>query len=103
MLDPAQLGRRIKFLRGQKKLSQNKLAEYARLNGKYLGEVERGKANISILNLAKVAEVLDVPLLSVMDCEHEQAQIKKQLYQLIEKAEERDLIVISRIIEAVLR
>jgi len=57
-----QLGKNIKRLRQSKGLSQEKLAELADLHRTYVGGVERGERNISLLNLVRIAQVLEVSL-----------------------------------------
>lgn len=105
MFDQKKLGSRIKALRVQKDLSQDKLGELAGMNGKYLGEVERGNSNISIANLSKLADVLEVPLLAVLTTEHEQnrEQLVEDLHLMIDGADDTQLKVIYRLIEAVTR
>jgi transcriptional regulator with XRE-family HTH domain len=105
MFDQKLLGNRIKALRVQKGLSQDKLGELSGLNGKYLGEVERGNSNISIGNLSKLADVLEVPLLSLLTLNHEQdrEELVKDLNHLIEGADDTQLKIIHRLIEAVTR
>lgn len=105
MFDQKKLGNRIKALRIQKGLSQDKLGELAGLNGKYLGEVERGNSNISIMNLSKLADVLEVPMLSIMTTDHEQNrdEIISELHQMIDGADDTQLKIIYRVIEAVVR
>jgi transcriptional regulator with XRE-family HTH domain len=58
-------------------LSQDKLSELSGLNGKYLGEVERGNSNISIMNLPKLADVLEVPFLSLLAIDHERDRVER--------------------------
>ena len=53
---------RIKELRGDKKISQEKLAEIADLDRTYVNSVENGKRNISIENIEKIAVALDVSM-----------------------------------------
>ncbi|MDR2050984.1 MAG: helix-turn-helix domain-containing protein [Deltaproteobacteria bacterium] len=105
MFDPKKLGRRLKSLRLKKGLSQDKLGELAGLNGKFLGEVERGNANISILNLSKLADGLGVTLLDILAVNHEQnrSELISDLRQLIENADDQQLKIIHRLIEAVTR
>ncbi|MDR1489891.1 MAG: helix-turn-helix domain-containing protein [Desulfovibrio sp.] len=105
MIDQKLLGNRIKSLRIQKGLSQEKLGELAGLNGKYFGEVERGNSNISITNLSKLADVLEVPFLSLLTLEHEQdrSELVKELHKMIDAAGDTQLKTIYRILEAVLR
>ena len=55
------LGNTIKKLREKKGFSQEALAEEAGIHRTYMGRVERGKQNISILNLIKIAKALGIP------------------------------------------
>lgn len=105
MIDKAQLGQRIRALRTSKKLTQDKLAEYAGLNGKYLGEVERGNATISLENLNKLADALAMPLLDMLNAEHEisQKDIKVEVAKMIDEADDEQLKTIYRILTAVVR
>jgi transcriptional regulator with XRE-family HTH domain len=54
------LGRRIRLLRDQRGLSQEKLAERAGLTSKFLGEVERIETNPSTTSIARLAAALSV-------------------------------------------
>jgi transcriptional regulator with XRE-family HTH domain len=59
--DPrTQLGQRIRLKRLQLGLSQEKLAERADLHWTYIGGVERGERNISLLNIFKVSRALGI-------------------------------------------
>lgn len=55
-------GTRIKELRKEKDLTQEKLADKSSLHYTYLGAVERGQKNISLKNIEKVAKGLGVSL-----------------------------------------
>lgn len=62
MVDDAvlvQFGLRVKELRAQKNISQEKLAEISDLDRTYISSVERGKRNISLLNIIKIAAALE--------------------------------------------
>lgn len=61
------LGQRLRTLRQQKGLSQERLARHAGLSGKFIGEVERGEKSISIDSLYHVAVALDIPLRELTD------------------------------------
>ena len=65
------LGRRIRSLRADLDLSQEELAEKAGISAKYLGEVERGVGNISFDRLSELAAVLGIPLIDLLETEHE--------------------------------
>jgi transcriptional regulator with XRE-family HTH domain len=56
------LGQRLRELRKQRGLSQERLGDSSSLSGKFIGEVERGEKSISIDSLYKVAVALQVPL-----------------------------------------
>ena len=56
------LGLQIRHFRSQAGLSQEKLAFKCDLDRTYIGSVERGERNISIINLAKIAEALEIKL-----------------------------------------
>ncbi|MBX9852858.1 MAG: helix-turn-helix domain-containing protein [Cytophagaceae bacterium] len=55
-----QIGDRIRDLRTEANLSQEKLAFACNLDRTYIGSVERGERNISALNLKKIAKALKV-------------------------------------------
>jgi len=55
-------GTKIRSLRLKKKLSQEKLAELADLHRTYIGQIETGKRNVALKNIAKLAEALGVSI-----------------------------------------
>jgi transcriptional regulator with XRE-family HTH domain len=61
------LGDHIKQLRKQINLSQEKLAFVCGLDRTYVGSVERGERNISIINLKKIADALQVELSELLN------------------------------------
>lgn len=65
----AKLGGRMRRFRLAADMSQGELARVAGLTKSYLSDVERGKVNISIANLDRIAEGLKVPLAVLLDCE----------------------------------
>ena len=59
--DPrARLGRAVREAREQMGLSQEELADRSALNRTYVGSVERGERNISLLNIHKLAAALEI-------------------------------------------
>ena len=56
------IGNRIRELRSHTGLSQEKFAQKIGTDRTYFGRVELGKRNISIVNIEKIANGLDVSL-----------------------------------------
>lgn len=54
------LGRNVRRLRLQKKLTQEQLAFEAEIDLTYVGGIERGKRNPSLLVMARIAKALGV-------------------------------------------
>lgn len=54
------LGITIVYYRRQRKLTQEELAVAAHMNRTYLGEIERGRRNVSVVNLINLARALQV-------------------------------------------
>jgi transcriptional regulator with XRE-family HTH domain len=53
-------GKRLRELRVRKKLSQEKLAEIADVHRNYVGLLERGQSNVSLLTVVALARALGV-------------------------------------------
>lgn len=59
------VGARIRALRKERGYSQEALGEKGGFHFSYIGQIERGEKNVSLLNLAKIAEALDVNLVQL--------------------------------------
>ena len=57
---------KVRRQRLKKGVSQEKLAELAGLHRTYVSLVERGTCNISLLNIAKIADALSIPMSKLM-------------------------------------
>ena len=55
------VGRTIRETRKARGMSQESLALVSGLDRSYVGGVERGERNISVVNLKKIADALEVP------------------------------------------
>lgn len=55
-----EFGRRVQAFREKMGISQEKLAECANVHRTYIGTVERGETNITLSNIYKIAEALEV-------------------------------------------
>lgn len=61
------LGYKIKITRLDKKMTQETLAFETTLAAPYIGQVERGKSNISVNKLEMIANALDVEVKELFD------------------------------------
>lgn len=57
-----EFGQRMRELRTEKGLSQEALALACELDRTYIGGIERGERNVSIVNIHKIALALGVPV-----------------------------------------
>ena len=62
-----QLGYRIRYLRQQKGLSIESLALEAEINRNYLGDLERGMRNPTVVVLNKIARALGIDLTTLFE------------------------------------
>ena len=62
-----QVGKRIREIRLSKKISQEDCALNCDLHRTYFGSVERGERNVSIINLKKICDSLDITLKEFFD------------------------------------
>ncbi|MDO3388593.1 helix-turn-helix transcriptional regulator [Gilvimarinus sp. SDUM040013] len=61
------IGQNLKAIRLRRNLSQESLASLADLDRTYISGVERGKRNVSIINLFKIAQALNVKASELID------------------------------------
>ncbi|XJZ27514.1 helix-turn-helix domain-containing protein [Bacillota bacterium Lsc_1132] len=59
---PKLIGERIRNIRKEKGLSQEKLADIANLHTTYIGQLERGEKNATLESIEKVANALEISL-----------------------------------------
>jgi transcriptional regulator with XRE-family HTH domain len=53
-------GLTVRDFRKRSNMSQERLAELAELHRTYIGDIERGKRNVSLKNILKIAKALKV-------------------------------------------
>lgn len=58
-------GKNVKKYRTEAKISQEKLGELCDLHRTYISDIERGKRNISINNIEKIALALNIDIQSL--------------------------------------
>jgi len=55
-------GQRVRNLRKEKRISQEELSFRAGLHRTYIGMIERAEKNITLVNIAKIAEALNIEM-----------------------------------------
>ncbi len=60
-------GEKLAYVRKSKKLSQMKLAEIVDMNFNYIGQIERGEANVTIHTIKALSNALDVETKELFD------------------------------------
>lgn len=63
----SEFGLRIKQLRNEKKISQEKLSFSTGFHRTYIGMIERGERNISLTNIAVFAKVFGMSISELLD------------------------------------
>lgn len=104
---PTILGKRIRTERESRKYTREKLNELSGLHTTYIGQVERGEKNISIITLSKIAVALDIPmdqlLENILPIEQNESNYPSVCYNLILEqplARQKELLsIINSIIE----
>lgn len=59
-------GERVREIRISKNLSQEKLADLANLHRTYIGMVERAEKNITLVNIEKIANALNINITELL-------------------------------------
>lgn len=65
----SRFGQKVRAVRKEKNLSQEDLAGRSDLDRTYIGGVERGERNISLINIEKLAKALGVDAKDLFDNE----------------------------------
>ncbi len=60
-------GKRVRELRKERNWSQEKLAEISGLHPNYIGMIERGERNPSLLNIVKIASAYNLNLSELLN------------------------------------
>ncbi|MEK3790407.1 helix-turn-helix transcriptional regulator [Paenibacillus sp. FSL R7-0204] len=70
-----QVGARIRALRKERGLSQEALGEKGGFHFSYIGQIERGEKNVSLLNLHKISESLEVNIIQLFAYQDEEFMV----------------------------
>jgi XRE family aerobic/anaerobic benzoate catabolism transcriptional regulator len=78
------LGQKVRALRMATGRSIQDLAELAGLSARFLSQLERGRGNISVARLARVAEALEQPLHRLIPADKGDVSLRGRVWELIE-------------------
>jgi transcriptional regulator with XRE-family HTH domain len=53
-------GERLREIRTDRNLSQERLAELAGLDRNYIGQIERAERNVALVNIIRIAKALEI-------------------------------------------
>ena len=98
------LGKRIKFYREARNLTQEQLAEKIGINSKSLSTIECGQNFVTAQTLENISSALDISIKKLFDFEDsyiEDKKIKEKLFDLINQNEEK-ILTIYKIIKGYL-
>jgi XRE family aerobic/anaerobic benzoate catabolism transcriptional regulator len=88
MSDPeflSALGRRVRETRERRGLTRKVLAEQADVSERYLGQLELGEGNASIVLLRRVAAALNVTLVDLLDGDPKNAEGERLVRRLLDR------------------
>lgn len=91
MKDNYSIGDRVKELRTQNKLSQEQLALRAEITTAYLGQIERGEKNPTVVTVEKICNALGISLSDFFSNQsfaitEEDAVLKQIVYELKDRS-----------------
>lgn len=68
MKDPrlVAFGEKVRQIRKEKGLSQEALADLARIERSYMGHIERGDQNITLTKIHQIADALKIPVVNLI-------------------------------------
>ena len=81
----AALGKRVRSVREQRAITRKQLARDANVSGRYLGQLETGEGNISILLLRRIAVAMNVTLPELLMPEHQATAENQMILRLLER------------------
>ncbi|WP_339276255.1 helix-turn-helix transcriptional regulator [Paenibacillus sp. FSL W8-0426] len=102
------VGARIRALRKERGYSQESLGEKGGFHFSYIGQIERGEKNVSLMNLAKIAESLEVNLIQLFAYIDEDFEVTenekeiKEIVQLLRDSSSDNIRVAKNVIKGIL-
>ena len=105
MVEPKLFGKRVRALRKAARITQEKAAEAAHLNPKYLGEIERGEKRPSFevtIALAKALHVSPAKFFEFDDEEGDAKLLGKRIEIMLQKASTQQLQLVQKMIKVLM-
>ena len=96
-----EFGARVRELRKAKGFSQEKLAQKSHLHYTYIGAVERGERNPSLLSIQKIAEGLGVEITSLFYFPGKGDQREKVLSEILQHLSVKKRSQVSTILKII--
>lgn len=89
------VGRKLRSYRRKMGMTQEELAEKAELHYTYIGQVERGEKNLTLVSMEKILNALDVSFAELFEdigtqTDPEETDIASQCYMLISDKDKED-------------
>ena len=81
----AALGKRIRTLREHRAVSRKQLARDANVSERYLGQLETGEGNVSVLLLRRIAAAMSVTVLDLLSAEHQDTAETRLFRRFLER------------------
>ena len=78
------IGKSVRTTRKANGMSQEQLAEKAHLHSTFIGRLERGEVNLSVLSLEKIANALDSSIYELIDSGAEAGVQRESVKRLLE-------------------
>lgn len=96
-------GKRVRALRKVKNMTQEQLATAADSGAKYISELERGEANITITLINKLADGLGVATGELFNNDHEAdgKELRGKIYKMVDDADDEEIKLLYRIMKAI--
>jgi transcriptional regulator with XRE-family HTH domain len=105
------VGSRLKSIRKEKGLTQDELAEKANLHYSYIGGIERGERNISLISFNKILEALEIsPMgffsynkINIIDKEQNKNRLIIKHNDLLNSLSNDEIIILNQLIQNMIK
>ncbi|SMF92929.1 Predicted transcriptional regulator with C-terminal CBS domains [Paenibacillus uliginis N3/975] len=103
------VGTRIRALRRERGLSQEALGEKGGFHFSYIGQIERGEKNVSLINLQKIAGALEVNLMQLFAYVNEDFMVTstesdiQDIVSLLREANDEKLRLAKNVLREILK